>query len=300
MTLRPIAFGLLVSLVGLGSGTRASQDRQVFRAAVDAVRIDVLATDRGRPIAGLTAADFEVRDNGVLQTVDLATQAGAIHVVQVLDTSGSVHGPTLRQLKDAAAAGSGMLRPGDRMSLLTFSERILLHAHAAADPVAIRQAIEGMTEGGRTSLLDAVYAGLAFATPDQGRSLVIVYSDGLDNASWLSHWNIAGAVDRSDVVIYTVAVEWPGQLPGQRDESGILPQIAQRSSGEFLLTSDKHPLESIFAEIFSQFRARYLVTYTPQGVKRDDGWHKLSVKLRGRSGRVKARDGYMAVSRPRT
>ncbi len=278
-------------------GRMHAQERPVFRSRVDAVRIDVLATDRGRPIAGLTASDFEVRDNGVLQTVDLATQADTVHAVQVLDTSGSTQGQTLAQLKDAVRTVAGLLRPGDRTTLLTFSERIVLHAEAA-EPAAVVRAIDSMQEGGRTSLRDALYAGLAFATPDQGRSLVMVYSDGGENSSWLSDWNIVDAVRRSEVVIYTVGVMAPTRVPGgQPHETSreiLMSQVAARSGGSYLRTSSDKPLAQVFTEVLTEFRSRYLITYTPQGVKRDDGWHGLSVKLRNRPGKVQARTGYQA------
>src|SRR6185369_13024927 len=72
----------LATAVGAAQEPRPQSQRPpVFRANVDAVRIDVQATADGKPIAGLTPDDFEVRDNGVLQTVDLATTAGSLSVV---------------------------------------------------------------------------------------------------------------------------------------------------------------------------------------------------------------------------
>jgi hypothetical protein len=58
-----------------------AQQRPQFRAGVSVVRLDVLASDRGKPIAGLTPHDFEVTDNGVRQTVELATTADRVAVV---------------------------------------------------------------------------------------------------------------------------------------------------------------------------------------------------------------------------
>lgn len=296
---RTLALGMLVAVAGSGVWALA-QERSVFRAGIDAVRVDVLVTDGGHPIAGLTAADFEVRDNGVVQTVDLAAQSGSVHVVQVLDTSGSTIGPTIAQLKDAARTVVGLLQPGDRVSLLTFAERTFLHARATDDATRVRESIDTITAGGGTSLRDALYAGLAFAMPDQGRTLLLLYSDGAENSSWLSDWDVLEAVRRSEVVIYAVGVVPPGRMPSGVpgfDPNGLMPQIAQRSGGAYLRTSHEKPLAQVFADVLHEFRSRYLLTYSPQGVKRDDGWHSLSVKLKNRSGRVRARAGYMAIDR---
>lgn len=296
---RRLALGVLVAVAGSGVWALA-QDRPVFRTGIDVVRVDVLVTDGGRPVAGLTAADFEVRDNGVPQAVDLAAQSGTVHVVQVLDTSGSTMGPTISQLKDAARTVVGLLQPGDRVSLLTFAERILLHAGATDDTTRVREAIDTITVGGGTSLRDALYAGLAFAVPDQGRTLLLLYSDGAENSSWLSDWDAVEAVRRSEVVIYAVGVVPPGRTPfggPGYDPDGLMPQIAQRSGGAYVRTSREKPLSQVFADVLSEFRSRYLLTYSPKGVKRDDGWHSLSVKLKNRSGQVRARTGYLSSDR---
>jgi hypothetical protein len=131
-------------------------------------------------------------------------------------------------------------------------------------------------------------------------TLLLLYSDGAENSSWLSDWDVVEAVRRSEVVIYAVGVLPPGRTPfggPGYDPNGLMPQIAQRSGGAYLRTSPEKPLASVFGEILHEFRSRYLLTYSPRGVKGDDGWHALSVKLKNRSGRVRARAGYMAVAR---
>src|SRR6476619_5970501 len=75
---------------------------QKFTSGVDVVLVDALVTDGHKPIGGLTAADFELRDNGVVQTLDAASpESLPLSVLFVLDTSGSVAGEKMQHLARA-------------------------------------------------------------------------------------------------------------------------------------------------------------------------------------------------------
>ena len=89
--------------------------QQRFTARTEAVRVDVLVADGARLIHGLTAADFEVRDNGVVQSVDqVQTEHLPLNVIVALDTSSSVAGDRLEHLVGAVRALVHGLAEGDR------------------------------------------------------------------------------------------------------------------------------------------------------------------------------------------
>jgi len=294
MTRRATAFpramlaGALVTTVVVSLSGR-SQEPRVFRTGVDAVRVDVLVTDRGRPVSGLTAADFELTDNGVPQEVDLVTTAVSVKVVLVLDASGSVAGERLGHLKAACRALFRSLRPPDTAALLTFSERLALHVRAEGDPGRLEAALDGIEADGRTALRDALYAGLSLAAPDTARTLLILFSDGLDNSSWMTAPALLESLERSRVVV--CPVDASSDVAGSHI---VLEQVADASGGEYLAASAGDRLASVFVGILEQFRARYLLTYTAKGVGRNDGWHTLEVRLKSGRGAVRARPGYVS------
>ena len=114
-----------MALSGLGL---SAQDAR-FRSQVAGVRVDALVTDGRRPVTGLTAANFELRDNGVLQTItDVHHETLPLNVVCAFDVSGSVAGVPLGHLKEGLRGVISALGRDDRAALLTFAERIELHS----------------------------------------------------------------------------------------------------------------------------------------------------------------------------
>src|SRR5262245_59019058 len=101
-----------------------SQQRPVFRSRSDLVSIDVSVRRGNVPVTGLSAGDFKVLDNGVLQKVEsVSYEAVPIDVTLFLDTSPSLSG-LLDELKRDIAKVAGMLRPDDRLRLLTFDYQV--------------------------------------------------------------------------------------------------------------------------------------------------------------------------------
>ena len=89
------------------------------------MRVDVAVTDGRNPVAGLNAPDFELRDNGVLQTIDVVeTGTVPINAVLALDTSASTTGKRQKDLVAASEALLDGLKPADRAGLTTFSHAV--------------------------------------------------------------------------------------------------------------------------------------------------------------------------------
>jgi VWFA-related protein len=300
-------FGFTVAVSVQLAGAQVAR----FKTGVDAVRVDVLVTDGGRPVKGLTAADFDVRDNGVAQRItDVAHETLPLNIICVLDTSSSVAGAPLAQLKEATAAVIETMGKEDRAALVTFSTRLRIHSDLTDDRARLRTQLEQVKAEGATSFLDAAFAGLALRESDNGRTLLLLFSDGRDTASWLTARQLLEAARRSDVVVYPVtvktdmarmalgrgvpssgaAVRVRAQDPGER----LLDAFADATGGRLIYADNESALKTTFVDVLSEFRQRYVLSYTPAGVA-PDGWHAIEVRLRGRRGQIKARRGYVAA-----
>jgi VWFA-related protein len=282
MRARRLGVGCLVALAG--SSLLAAQ-APTFSARTRAVRVDVLATSAGRPVTGLRAGDFDVRDNGVVQQVDLVSfEQVPLNLVLALDVSDSVSGQRLTHLRQAAAAVLGDLHEGDQAALVTFSHAIVVHGSLTQDRPALEAALSRVEPGGGTAIVDAVQSALVLGESDAGRALVLVFSDGVDTASWLTHSGLLRATRRSDAVIYGVTA---------RASTALLRDLTESSGGNLLDVESTANLQAAFRTVLDEFRQRYLVSYTPAGVPAS-GWHTLEVKVKtGRGVRVKARPGYL-------
>jgi VWFA-related protein len=266
-------------------GAPAAQEP--FKSRVEAVRVDALVTDHGRPIRDLRVADFEVLDNGVAQTVDLVSfEQVPLNIILTLDMSDSVAGERLDHLRDAGLSALATLEKGDQSALVTFSHAVAVRAPLSGDTATVRSALEEAIGAGETSLVDGVFTGMMIGESDAGRALQIVFSDGLDTASWLTPAAVLDAAKRSDVVVYAVAVKSPIKPEFLRD-------LAAFSGGRLYELEKTADLTSTFKTIVDEFRHRYLISYTPRGVAKD-GWHRLEVRVKRKGADVKARPGYLA------
>jgi VWFA-related protein len=293
--------------VGVSVAALTAQTTPQFRTGTDAVRVDVLVTNGNAPVAGLTATDFDLFDNNVRQQIDaVAIEDLPVSMMLALDTSFSVRGEALGDLKDAAKAAVESLDARDRVALVTFSSEIVLRADWTADRALVARAIDATVAGGGTALWDAVHAAITFrdTQPDR-RSLVILFSDGDDTASWLPHTAILDRAKRTDAVVYGIGIGKDRPSMAMFNRSGIeltkgggelrdalLPQLADITGGQSFSAANTGRLANAFARIVKEFRTRYLLTYSPRNVAQG-GWHTLEVKLKNRGGQVRARRGYL-------
>lgn len=280
-----------------------------FRAVVEAVRVDVLVMDGAKPVVDLNADDFELRDNGVAQTIEsVAISDVPISMMLALDTSDSVAGHVLQELKAGVGAAAATLRPEDRAALISFSSDVRLNQDWGNNWAAVPDGLAGLRAGGGTALWDAAYAALTFSddTPAM-RRLVLVFSDGDDTSSWLPRDWVLEKARRTDAVVYAVEIRNAGMrsIPSLQnrsgtesfksvsyDESSFLDELADMTGGARFRVTEATDLRKAFARVLTEFRTRYLITYTPRGVDQA-GWHPLEVKLKAKKGKVMARRGYM-------
>lgn len=258
----------------------------VFSARTTSVAVDVLVTENGQLVRGLRASDFEVRDNGILQQVDLATEGRlSVDVFLAFDTSESVAGARLGQLRSASGLLLDEMKKGDRVALVTFSDTVRLPSTWTPDVGTVRSALEAVRAQGGTALVDGVYLALAVGETSAGRGLAIVFSDGVDTASWLSVDAVLQVARRAGLVVYAVSAIDTSKPPA------FLRDLCATTGGRLIEEESTWNLSGTFLDVLEEFRQRYLVSYTQRGVPRD-GWHRLDVRVKRPKAVVNARAGY--------
>jgi len=308
---------LAASLILLSLAVGVSAQQPTFRISADLVAVDVLAFRGREPITGLTAGDFELLDNGVPQEIRSITVPGGAHVIVVLDTSASVEGAVLVNLTLALHALLDQLSASDRVSVLTFGDRVRVLARAAEPRAELAGTLATLTAEGATALHDAIVIATALGAADTRPALMVLFTDGADTASWTTATRTLDLLRASNLVVVTVgaglaelpvtaaAVNQPRPYFTSRTWIGteatdaplMLERIAQATGGSFIRVGRPSTLARTFTEIVRRYSRRYVLSYAPQGVGRDDGWHTIEVRLKGQRGTVQAREGYLADSR---
>ena len=299
----------VTTVVGAALLWAAAPAAQVFRSRVDSVLVDVSVRQDRREVVDLTAADFEVRDNGVPQAVHLVSvgQAIPISFVALVDVSASVERagtsvvdprPILPRMREFVAGFDSLLLPDDHRQVMTFDSR--LREVAAAGSV---QRLP-LTESRYTALWDAVARSLMLRAEPGRRRFVVVLTDGLDTHSMLDYRTLVAVAARTDVVLHLFVLSQPA-LSGRiapapvrfvsafSEYSWFLQKAAALTGGRYYeLQIDQDVVEHV-RQALGELRRRYLLRYTPGEVK-PGGWHTIEVKLK-RPGRfeVNARKGYL-------
>jgi VWFA-related protein len=263
----------------------------IFSSKRESVRVDVLVTDRGRPVRDLKAGDFEVFDSGVPQQIDfVSVEQLPINVVLALDSSTSISPEQFEHLRDAGRAVLAALKGEDQVALLTFADAVALRERLTADPARVHTALGELqaparNPNGGTALIDACYTALMVADADDRRALLMAFTDGVDTSSWLTADRVLHAARRSNLVAYGIATS---ALP----ESSFLHKLSDATGGAAIEIASTADLRAAFLRIIDEFRQRHLLSYSPAGVP-NDGWHPLTVRVKGRKVDVKARAGYI-------
>lgn len=292
--------GWTASLLAVAVAQAASQPPS-FGVGVDAVYVDVFVTDAGRPVTGLGQSDFELREDGRRREVEwLSLETLPLSTFLVLDTSGSVAGEKLGHLQRAGLTLLEGLRPGDEAALVRFGPEVELSVPKTRELARVERGLRGIMPGGSTPLWDALYAGTLLAS-GPGRALLVLFTDGEDNVSWLDAAELRSVLERSNVLVQIVgivpalqqvAVLGPQQpQPIESPYVRTLRRLAEPTGGRFWPAASPERLADAFASLLEAMRSRYLLRFEPAAPQRP-GLHTIDVRLTRQRGKVHCRRTY--------
>jgi Ca-activated chloride channel family protein len=300
-----VALLVLIALPSLVQAQASSlpesrQDEYTINVDVNMVVLRATAQDRkGALISGLNKDDFQVYEDGVLQqTKFLSREDVPVTVGLVVDNSGSMM-PKRADVIAAALAFARSSNPQDQMFVVKFNEKIsfgLPDNTPFTDQVAqLQVALSRIAPGGETALYDAVVAAIEHLKKGtRDKKVLIVISDGGDNASKHKLAEVTTLAGQPDAIIYTIGIF--DDQDGDRNP-GVLKRLAKDTGGEAFLPQSLKDIVPICEQIAHDIRNQYTLAYVPTNRKRDGTYRVIQVKAstRGR-GRlsVRTRTGYFA------
>ena len=281
---------MIAALLVLACAAAAQAPPPSFEVSVENVYLDVFVVRDGASVPDLQPSDFEVRDQGVRQRVRLAQHEDLpLTVVLVFDASASLQGQKLAHLQGASRALLAGLRERDEAALVGFSHQLSVLVPQGAHHSTVRQAIDALTAGGASAVWDGLYTGLKLPRA-RGRALVVLFTDGEDNMSWLSAAQVQLVAEESNAIVHVVTIAEPLSYAEPLSRKP-LRRVADATGGKLWIAGASSDLERTFLRILSEMQSAYLLTYEPTGVKAE-GWHRIEVKVKGGRGKVRTRSGY--------
>jgi Ca-activated chloride channel homolog len=278
----------------------AAQDPPVFKSRSDIVQVHVNVFDGDSDaVTELTRDNFLVFEDGRNQEITFfSSEDVPVAVGLVIDNSSSMI--SKGQLVTAGGmAFAESSHPEDELFIIKFNEHVR-HALPPTQPFTpsrplLRATLAGLRAGGKTALYDAVIEGLDHVEKaTHQKHVIIVLSDGEDNASRHTRDEMFDRAARSDAIIYTVATSDPRL--GGTGEPGVLRKLAEIGGGFAYFPRSREQMVTVLMEMAEDIRRGYSVGYVPTNSARDGRFRKIKVMVRsnGKSLTARYRDGYTA------
>jgi Ca-activated chloride channel homolog len=303
MSIRLLA-SVLAAMVLIAPGRAQEPKPQgTFKVSTNSVALYATVTDATkRLVPDLAQEDFEVYDNGKLQTLtQFDNRPLPITVVVMLDTSGSMT-LALDLVKSAAEQFLLRLLPEDQGMVGAFNDKIEFHPEGFTNSRdELVRSLKELDFGYPTRLYDAVNESMAQLNGIPGRKVVLVFTDGDDNASKVGSGNVTDRGRAEDVMVYSIGLEneyFDGARRVRSSPDRGLRRLSEETGGGFFLLKKTDELTSTFTRVAQELHSQYVLGFTPQVL--DGKVHKLEVRLKKPGMTACARKSYLASSEPVT
>jgi Ca-activated chloride channel homolog len=293
-------------MVALWAGGHPLGGQQpVFRAETSLVTVGVTVRDRaGSPVTDLTKADFTVLEDGREQSLthfargDAEHGAVETHVGLLLDTSGSM-GEDIALARSAAIRFLNTLTDAADMTLVDFDTEVRVARYTQQDFPRMVERIRSRKAGGMTAMYDALGVYLDGAAEADGRTILVLFTDGGDTRSSIHFREAMTLLRASNVTVYAVGF-LEHQPSSIRTEQRLrLTQMAIETGGEAIFPLSMKEIEAAYDRVVEGIRAQYSLGFVSTNPARDGRWRRLEVKVArqarsARDLRVQTRKGYFA------
>lgn len=302
----------VVATASDGTRTRASVQTPMLQVdeALDLnlQQFYITVTTSGQRVLDLDRSDFRVVEEGSEQEI-VTFERGDVPLTSVLllDCSLSMTGEPL----DAALEGASLFLDGmnelDETMVMLYSDQLLRQSAFTDDQAKLTETLSDVEAFGGTAINDHLYLALKRLDERQGRSVIVLFSDGTDVHSALQMAEVAEKVRRSQALIYWIYLRLkPGEsvdkvpanmatwrnLDAMQDEFRRLRQAVNESGGRVQVVDHLDELDDAFVGIMRELREQYVIGYYPSDPPDDGRWREVKVRVKRSGTRVRAREGY--------
>ena len=284
------------------SAQREAQDPALFRGRTDLVNVGVtVAGKRHRFVTNLSANNFAVYEDGPPQQI-FAFASGAepgppLHVGVLLDVSESQE-LDLGFTQSAVIKFLASVPDAVDVTFIDFASHVRGGRYAQSDFPRLVRRVRDLTAGGDTALYDAIGLYLDGASEQDGRKVMVLYTDGGDTNSRLSFSKLMKRLKASDVTVYAIGALENQPLSAQFMQRALLAEIAEATGGTAFFPSRVKDLDRIYEQVLGEVRAQYTIGYVSTNEKTDGAWRKVEIKITRPDAKEPARSRSEGILRP--
>ncbi|HEY3380507.1 MAG TPA: VWA domain-containing protein [Vicinamibacterales bacterium] len=291
----------------------ASQAGQpTFRTGIDIVNFGVTVVDKkGNYLTDLQEGEFEVYEDGQKQSLrffvpcdaqgsrgDSARPApAALHLGAVFDISGSME-EDIRFARSAAVKFLNTLSEALDYTLVDFDTEVRVARFTQSEFGRLVERIRTRkTDNANTALWDATGVYLDGASGQEGRKILVLYTDGGDNASSITFNDLLDLLKASDVTVHAIGFLEHQPASIKMDQRLRLKRIAEMTGGQAFFPATMKELDAAYAKVAAEIDAQYSMGYLSTNTKADGKWRKVEIKVTRpdlKDIKVRTRQGYFA------
>jgi Ca-activated chloride channel family protein len=279
-----------------------SGHQPTFRGGVDLTTFGVTVTDRkGVIVTGLTKDDFEVVEDGKVQSLQYfaageGDTAPEMHVGLMMDASGSMLAD-MKLAQGAAIKFLNLLPDAQDITLVDFDTQVRVTRYPQRDFPRLVERIRQRKPDGWTALYDALGTYLDGAGEQDGRTVLVMFTDGGDTRSAITLSETVNLIKASDITVYAIGlVDNTGSA--RQHLQMTLRQLVDASGGQAFFPTAMKDVEAAYEKVLAEIRGQYHLGYLPSNTTADGAWRKVDIKVKRPDLRVRARKGYFAPYKP--
>jgi Ca-activated chloride channel family protein len=299
-----LAIAATIAVTVVAAPSQLEPQAPIFRQRIDLVNVAVtVAGKKHQLVTDLGAHDFAVYEDGKPQQIS-AFASGTetlptLHIGVLLDVSAS-------QQSDLGFTQTGVIKflaslpDAVDMTFIDFASQVRGARYAQSEFPFLVERVRALRAGGETALYDAIGLYLDGAIEQNGRKVMVLYTDGADTCSRLSLGKLMKMLKASDVTVYAIGSFGNLPISMQFPQRAQLANIAEATGGTAFFPFSVKDLDRIYEQVLGEVRAQYTIGYVSTNEKSDGAWRKVKVKITRadtKNLRVRARKGYYAPSK---
>jgi VWFA-related protein len=293
---RPI---LVCALGALGAVHVVAQGTPTFRAESRLVVLHATVTNaRGELVTGLTRDAFTVYEDGKRQPIALFRNDDVpVSIGLLIDNSGSMRSKR-GKVEAAALAFVRASNPLDEVFVMNFADKVRVDVPITSDIRTLEAGLARVDSIGGTAMRDAIDSGERYLSEHatQDRRVLLVVTDGNDNASSCSASQIQRLAEQRGVSIYAIGLLNDQDASRAKQAAHELNRLTETTGGFAYYPGGVDEIDGVALELARQIRNQYTIAYAPVNQTLDDSYRRVRVTAAGREPlTVHTRGGYRAA-----